>query len=106
MSIIANTPAATQPDPVARDYAARLNASRIPAHLHDGLIRYLAQRIEPGSFLLAVLQNNLFESVRVADPVSLAALPDLLAFLYHDTPGTCWGSVARVRVWLQGGVQR
>lgn len=73
-----------------------LDGQGVPAHLHDGLVRYLLQGTLPGSFLTAVLRNDLREAVLRADPASFAGLPALLVFLATYTPAGCHGSPAAV----------
>jgi hypothetical protein len=79
--------------------AERAREAGVPAHLIGGLVRYLDDRILPGSFLQAVLCNDLEQAVGRADPASFLALPALLTFLRHETPAVCWGSRARVVAW-------
>lgn len=73
----------------------------IPPLLLEGLQRYIDQRVETGSFLRAVLSNDLTDAVRRADPDSFAALPLLLDWLRDNAPAACWGSPGRVQSWLR-----
>ena len=73
----------------------------IPATLAAGLERYLRHGIVPGAFLHAVLRNDLHAAVRSADPDSLAALPDIVRYVYRDmTPASCCGSPEAVQRWV------
>ena len=83
-------------------YRAKLVESGVPDYMHDSYIRYLLHGIEPGSFLLAVLINDLREAVARADRANQAALANHVRFLYNHAPGNCWGSPERVREWLVG----
>lgn len=78
---------------------------RVPEHVQGGLRRYVEHRIEPGGFLLAVLTNDLRESVGRADHICLPAIPDIISWLYNKAPGTCWGSPEKVTSWLQSDGQ-
>ncbi len=72
----------------------------IPPHLEGGLTRYLEDGIPPGSFLEAVLSNDLKEACSRGDSESLAGLVDLVCWLYNHAPMNCWGSPERVRDWI------
>lgn len=52
-----------------------------------------------GSFLTAVLQNDLLNAVNQADAEALAALKQIVAFVYWELPGPCWGSPQKVTAW-------
>tara|TARA_R110000751_G_scaffold24314_3_gene67130 strand:- start:458 stop:772 length:315 start_codon:yes stop_codon:yes gene_type:complete len=72
----------------------------LPEHLRDGLARYLDRGLNPGSFLTAVLQNNLEMAIGHADEDSLAALPEIVRFFYNELPGNCWGSPREMTQWM------
>jgi hypothetical protein len=71
----------------------------VPHHLRPGLVRYFADGIMPGSFLQAVLVNDLTQAVRRADPESCAALGPLVTFLLMHAPSIAWGSREAVLAW-------
>ena len=77
----------------------RLRDSDVPNHLHDGLMRYFAQGILPGSFLQAVLTGSWERAILRADSFSLRGLPALVRFLQMECPAEAWGSRARVAAW-------
>jgi len=77
----------------------RLAESAVPHHLREGLVRYFADGILPGSFLQAVLINDLQQAVGRADPQSMAGLPALITFLTWEVPGEAWGSRRLVLAW-------
>ena len=72
---------------------------KIPNHLKGGLRRYLDNRIRPGSFLEAIITNDLYGAYRTADGESLRGLPEILAYLYWDAPSNSWGSIAKFEAW-------
>jgi len=78
----------------------KLAASAIPEYMHAGIERYIVQRIKPGSFLTAVLSNDLRKAVEQADGLNITLLPDYVKFFYNYTPSGCWGSAAKVEEWL------
>lgn len=73
----------------------------VPEHLQDGLRRYLLHGIQPGHFLTAVLENNLFEAMARADLVSRAGLFGLVSHLYNEAPRGCYGSREIVQAWCK-----
>ena len=72
--------------------------------MQGGLIRYFNNRIPPGDFLIAVLENNLVEAVGRADEENVHCLKAYTMWLYNVPPGrpNGWGSPAAVNKWLQG----
>jgi hypothetical protein len=75
---------------------------RVPAHTIGGIDRYIERRIEPGSFLRAVLENNLREALGRADETNRDALFDIVAYIYNCCPFNSWGSPEAVETWLNG----
>lgn len=77
----------------------------LPIHLRDGLERFIIQGGPVGSFLTAVLDNDLREAVSRADDDSLKALKPILQFLYGFAPAGCHGSPKNRLAWqARGGV--
>lgn len=77
--------------------------SRLPDYMRDGAERYIENRIEPGGFMMAVLENRFVEAVGRADSTNLHCLQDWALWLYNDCPSKAWGSPAKVAAWLKGG---
>jgi len=75
----------------------------IPEYMREGLIKYIEDGVEPGSFLLAVLENDLSNAVGRADHNNMKNIPAYAYFLYNFAPHICWGSKEKVRKWLEGG---
>lgn len=94
------------PHGYVRDYdeaTVQLMRTAVPAHLLPGLDAYVAQRVCPGDFLVAVLENNLREAVlRAADETTRRSLFGLVIYLSNCVPAPCWGSPTKVRDWLGG----
>lgn len=72
----------------------------IPDTTIEALARYVNDKIPPGGFLLAVLENDLKEAFGRADIWNRGALHSIVSYLYNEVPSTCWGSPDRVRAWL------
>jgi hypothetical protein len=73
----------------------------IPDHTKAALDRYVEHKILPGGFLLAVLSNDLFGAVGRADSQNLAALPDIVKYVYNEMPSASWGSQDMVYKWVE-----
>lgn len=90
---------------VARDMdqALERGALTVPAGLREGLLLYLRVGIRPGSFLCAVLQNDLVDACRRADPVSAWGLQAIVSFLDNFAPAPSYGSPAAFEAWIEAG---
>lgn len=71
----------------------------IPGHMFEGLRRYIDEGIIPGSFLTAVLENDLHNAFSYADSHNFRNIPAYIYYLYNDAPFSCWGSPERVKKW-------
>lgn len=69
----------------------------LPWHTEGALQRYVEQGLFPGGFLTAVLCNDLFGAVARADESNLAALPEIVKFVYNQVPADAWGSAEAMR---------
>lgn len=74
----------------------------IPAHTKAALDRYINDRILPGGFLTAVLSNDLFGAVGKADSENLAALPEIVRYIYNEVPSSSWGTKDIIWKWVEG----
>src|SRR5678815_4010117 len=93
----------TDGNPITHNEGMRdlLNVFAVPDYLHDGLLRYVLERIPTGSFLRAVLENDLADACsRAADPLTAISLHRIIAWLRVAAPEECWGSRERVAAWL------
>lgn len=72
----------------------------IPPYMMEGLWNYVKHGIPPGSFLCAVLENNLVHAAEKADVQNIACLPAYASFLVSKAPGACWGSPEKVSRWI------
>lgn len=71
----------------------------LPRGLRDGVRRYIEDGEYPGSFLRAVLNNNLREAFATADADNRQLLFHIVAWFYNEAPGPCWGSEEAVKAW-------
>ena len=77
-----------------------MTEANIPPRTLAGLRAYADNRVPTGGFLRAVLENDLSESIGRADPENMAALTDIVAYVFWEVPAKCWGSPEKVAAWL------
>ena len=68
--------------------------------------RYIDHGIPSGSFLTAVIENNLSEAVSCADDENCANLPAFVAYFYNEAPSLCWGSADKRQAWITKGGEK
>jgi len=73
----------------------------LPEHIRGGVQRYIEYGITPGSFLSAVICNDLKESFGCADHINTARMHDIVSFFYNEAPSTCWGSQQIMDEWIE-----
>lgn len=78
----------------------------IPDHTRDALKDYIERGVPVGSFLHAVLSNDLAGAVFKADRANKPAIADIVNWVYHHAPEACWGSEAKVIRWIQEHPER
>jgi len=74
----------------------------IPDHMREAICRWIEDPLPPklmGSFLYAVLTNDLAGAVGHADMANKRALPEWILYLYNYAPAPCWGSAEKVNAW-------
>lgn len=69
-------------------------------NLADGLCRYIESGVPTGSFLRAVLENDLREACWRADATNRLLLWEFVCWLHNHAPRDCWGSREKVDAWL------
>lgn len=69
--------------------------------LYGALERYLNNGIMPGSFLTAVLENNLCEAFGRADICNEHNMKNIVGYVYNHLPSNAWGSKERVTTYLE-----
>lgn len=76
---------------------------RILDPMLDSLLGYVNRRVPVGSFLAAVLENDLKGACEYADAENIANIPAFAAWLYAEAPSACWGSKEAVAAWSDIG---
>lgn len=80
-----------------------VQTSMIPEHMHEGVIAYFRYGRPCGSFLQAVISNDLAEAVRRGDQANLRALASYIILFANCAPIGSWGSPDNYDGWLQKG---
>lgn len=68
--------------------------------IKESLELYLSHGIRPGQFLVAVLENDLFEAMSRADSYNAATIHQIVIYIYNRLPCAAFGSRERVQEWL------
>jgi hypothetical protein len=71
----------------------------ITPELRESFVRYIEHGIPTGSFLEAVLCNDLREACCRADMQNRFVLYDIIMYLHNYAPGVCWGDRKAVAAW-------
>jgi len=81
-------------------FSSHFGRFTIRREMLESLIRYTDQHIPTGSFLQAVISNNLTEAVCQADDENMENLPAFITYLYNYAPAGCWGSTENYKKWI------
>lgn len=73
----------------------------IRENIIDGLTRYALDKIPTGSFLTAVLENNLMEALGKADLENRLTIWNICSFVHNEIPASSHGSPEKVEAWLK-----
>lgn len=66
----------------------------------DGLRRYAEEGIPTGSFLRAVLENDLHTACEKADIDNASTLHRIVVYIHNELPAACWGGPKKVADWI------
>ena len=72
-----------------------------PLVIVASLKRYVEHKVPTGSFLQAVLENNLKEAFERADDINRYKMFEIFSYCYNKIPAISWGSPERVKNWLK-----
>jgi len=78
-----------------------IDYNTLPDRLRHGMQRYVDHGIEPGSFLMAVLENDLIGAVNKADPDNFKDLKTIVNWFHWELPARCWGTKDVVENWIR-----
>lgn len=79
------------------------NLTVLPGHMRDGMKLWIERGVLPGSFLTAVLSNDLMTALGKADDVNRHCLYDYGIYLYNYAPSRCYGSPEKIAAWAAAG---
>lgn len=79
-----------------------IDYSTVPAaHMRDAVQRYLEQGIPGGSFLMAVVENDLIRAAACADDVNRHLLFEWAGWFYNYAPAGSYGSRESADHWMK-----
>ena len=67
----------------------------------DTINNYVTKGWEPGSFVRAVLENNLMEALGRADIGNRHAIFEICGYVYNEIPSGSHGSPGKVEAWMK-----
>jgi len=73
----------------------------LPHHMIGGIQRYIRNGVPPGSFLSAVINNDLQTACGCADDQNERIIPAYVAYLYNHAPIGSWGFSGAVEDWTK-----
>jgi hypothetical protein len=86
-----------------KDYELKLvikmAEAKLPFTMQGGIRNYVMRGRPTGSFLEAVISNNLLRAAERADYVNQALLATYAKLLRDHAPAQCWGSEERMHAW-------
>lgn len=82
---------------------SHIDYSGLPSHIQGGARRYVEQGIPPGSFLTAIITNDLLEACGRADDINRERIFDIVKWFYNEAPTGCWKSAENMRQWCEAG---
>jgi len=77
-------------------------ALAIPEATADAISRYAYDHYPVGSFLEAVITNDLRTAICSADPYNMYALPAIIKLIYNTVPATARGDQKKYDNWTRG----
>jgi hypothetical protein len=80
---------------------SKMTENKIPERIREGLNRYKEYGVLPGSFLRAVVSNNLLDATCRADPECYAALWEIVLYAYNLLPLESFGSRKKMLAWSE-----
>ncbi len=72
----------------------------IPERMMPSIEQYITDGIQPGTFLSAVICNDLKGAVMWADQENMGNLPAYASYFYTYAPIACWGSKGVMDKWI------
>ena len=76
------------------------NGQEVPIHTQESLENYLIHGYPPGSFVTAVLTNDLYGVVARADNINKQNLIAITDWVINHAPSMSWGSHELMELWI------
>ena len=76
---------------------------KIPELTMLTLINYRDHHLRPGSFVMSVLENNLFEAVGRADLQNRSALPEIVKWVVNQLHPAPYMNKVAIQKWIDQG---
>lgn len=73
----------------------------VPAHTRESIVNYLEHGYEPGSFMYAVIENDLKSAFSSADNINSQCLKSIVCWFYNFCPASAWGRYGVVNEWIE-----
>lgn len=70
----------------------------IPERMMKPIQRYITDGVIPGSFLRAIICNDL-SACMLADDENLKNLPAFVSYFFWEVPSAAWGSEEKMLAW-------
>lgn len=83
-------------DETTDETKVRLERSFGP-NMVSAIRNWIDHGIMPGSFLTAVITNDLNGAVGAADHLNIRLIPEYVFYFYNYCPGNCWGSIEKTQ---------
>lgn len=73
----------------------------IRSKIIEGINRFALLHEKKGQFIMAVLSNDLRESIARADDFNRPLMLQIVSYCHNEIPSICWGSPEKVKDWLE-----
>lgn len=71
----------------------------IPQYTKNAIDKWVSKGIRPGSFVEAVLSNDLMGAFAKADDTNMYYMLDIIRYVYNEIPADCQGSKEKFKAW-------
>jgi hypothetical protein len=73
----------------------------IPDRMMPSIHNYIQYGVEPGSFLSAIIRNDLTYAVLSADEENMDNIPAFVSYFHEKAPAICWGNAEIMDIWIE-----
>ena len=73
----------------------------LPEHLRESIDAYVKDGRPTGSFLQAVIENDLARAVSLADDDNLGLIHVIVNYLHWECVSSCWGGERQYKKWIE-----